>query len=217
MRHVWGHVFNLGGIAGIPFVGKTGFTAFSHHVPDDGNLFVLYAPHVGMSPQGEVGKMLRDGQNKLTTNCGAAIAAYEEILKKGSKAVTDSGESSYDMMTHLLRALRDARNLQKKPNPMASLARKMFEIADKNMRDITNHGYGSGWLALLGGIQINLSSPLSSVFLPMKFTIAKAGVDQIDLMPALLQQLKLQAENDAALAPAGLSKREGVYWERQRS
>merc|ERR1719510_2924192 len=39
MRHTWGHVFNLGGIGGIPFVGKTGFTAFSHHVPDDGNLF----------------------------------------------------------------------------------------------------------------------------------------------------------------------------------
>lgn len=32
-----GEVFHMGGLAGIPFTGKTGFTAFSHHVPD-GNI-----------------------------------------------------------------------------------------------------------------------------------------------------------------------------------
>lgn len=29
-----GEVFHMGGLAGIPFTGKTGFTAFSHHIPD---------------------------------------------------------------------------------------------------------------------------------------------------------------------------------------
>jgi hypothetical protein len=28
--------FHLSGLSGIPFTGKTGFGAFSHHVPDDG-------------------------------------------------------------------------------------------------------------------------------------------------------------------------------------
>jgi hypothetical protein len=29
-----GEVFHMGGLAGVPFTGKTGFAAFSHHVPD---------------------------------------------------------------------------------------------------------------------------------------------------------------------------------------
>ena len=34
MKEYWGEVFPMGGIGGAPFVGKTGFMAFSHHVPD---------------------------------------------------------------------------------------------------------------------------------------------------------------------------------------
>lgn len=214
MRHVWGHVFNLGGVAGIPFVGKTGFTAFSHHVPDDGNLFVVYAPHVGISPKGEVGKLLRDGQHRLTTSCGAAVAGYQQLV---SGSQSDDGDP-FDMMTHLLRALqKDVQDISASTDPQVMLARKMFAIADKNMRDIINFGYGKGWLALLGGIQINLSSPLASVFLPLKFTIAKDGVAEKDLMPELLGQFKLHTQDAAALPSGGLPKREGVYWARQRS
>lgn len=29
-----GEVFHMGGLAGVPFTGRTGFTAFSNHVPD---------------------------------------------------------------------------------------------------------------------------------------------------------------------------------------
>jgi len=49
----WGHMFPLGGIGGAPFVGKTGFAAFSHHVPENGNVVLLFGPHVGISPDGE--------------------------------------------------------------------------------------------------------------------------------------------------------------------
>jgi hypothetical protein len=51
-----GEVFHLAGLAGIPFSGKTGFNAFSHHIPDNGNLFILYGPHVGISNKGKVGE-----------------------------------------------------------------------------------------------------------------------------------------------------------------
>jgi hypothetical protein len=51
-------VFHMGGLAGLPFTGRTGFNAFSHHIPDDGNLFVLYGPHVGISRDGKVGESL---------------------------------------------------------------------------------------------------------------------------------------------------------------
>merc|ERR1711934_637879 len=101
--------------------------------------------------------------------------------------------------------------ISKAKDPMAALAREMFEISDKQMRDIINVGYGDGWLALLGGIQINLSSPLASVFLPLKFTIAKKDTAQKDLMPDLLNQLKTNVASNELL------KREGAFWARQRS
>lgn len=51
----------MGGLGGLPFVGKVGFGAYSHHVPKDGDLFILFAPHVGLSPDGTVGKYARIG------------------------------------------------------------------------------------------------------------------------------------------------------------
>merc|ERR1719346_712438 len=95
-------------------------------------------------------------------------------------------------MIHLKRALAGRANeISNDKDPMAKLVREMFDVSDKTMRDIINFSYGSGWLALLGGIQINLSSPLASVFLPLKFTIAKKGASEVDLMPELLQQFKI--------------------------
>jgi hypothetical protein len=56
LKNFWGECFYMGGLAGIPFVGKVGFGAFQAHIPKDGNLFILFAPHVGIAPDGEIGK-----------------------------------------------------------------------------------------------------------------------------------------------------------------
>ena len=64
MRNRYGEVFHLGGLAGLPFTGKTGWGAFSHHVPKDGNIVLLYAPHVGITTDGVVGKVHRPGMEK---------------------------------------------------------------------------------------------------------------------------------------------------------
>merc|ERR1719323_1504997 len=103
-------------------------------------------------------------------------------------------------MIHLKRALAGRANeISNDKNPMARLVREMFDVSDKTMRDIINFGYGSGWLALLGGIQINLSSPLASVFLPLKFTIAKEGTKEVDLMPDLMNQFKIHEHGESEL------------------
>lgn len=57
----WGEIFSLGGLAGLPFTGETGWNAFSSHCPRDGNIVVLYAPHVGVDNNGVIGKVLREG------------------------------------------------------------------------------------------------------------------------------------------------------------
>lgn len=69
----WGEIFPLSGLAGIPFVGKAGWNAFTTHVPDDGNIVVLFAPHVAIDNDGNVGDITRDGQSCKTPACGAAI------------------------------------------------------------------------------------------------------------------------------------------------
>ena len=57
----WGECFYMGGLGGLPFVGKTGFKAYSHHVPNDGHILILFAPHVGIAEDGIIGKYCRPG------------------------------------------------------------------------------------------------------------------------------------------------------------
>lgn len=38
MKKRWGESFSLGGLAGIPFAGKAGLSAYAHHVPDEGKV-----------------------------------------------------------------------------------------------------------------------------------------------------------------------------------
>lgn len=56
--------FKMGGLNGFPFTGLTGMAAFAGHVPDDGAVFIFYAPHIGISKQGVVGELLRVGQSR---------------------------------------------------------------------------------------------------------------------------------------------------------
>ena len=77
----WGEVFPLSGLAGMPFTGKTGWGAFSSHCPEDGNIVILFAPHVGIDDAGNVGKITRDGQAHASGACGAAIGALGALKK----------------------------------------------------------------------------------------------------------------------------------------
>ena len=79
MVNRWGEGFSLGGLAGLPFAGKSGFGAYLHHVPDDGKLLVLFAPHVGVDKEGRIGGLQRDGQAAVSSACGAAIGAYKAL------------------------------------------------------------------------------------------------------------------------------------------
>ena len=69
----------MGGLGGIPFIGRVGFGAVSAHVPHNGNLFILFAPHVGVTPDGKIGQYARDGQNHHDKACGAAIGALGKL------------------------------------------------------------------------------------------------------------------------------------------
>ena len=100
----WGSVFPLGGLAGLPFTGKTGWNAFSSHVPKDGNIVVLFAPHVGVDSSGNVGKVLRDGQECSSSACGAAIGALAAAKSEIQETEFKNGVHDFQMdcIKHLL-------------------------------------------------------------------------------------------------------------------
>jgi len=69
-------VFPLAGLAGLPFTGKTGWGAFTSHVPTpDGNVVIMFAPHVGVDAHGHIGSIHREGIKKISHACGASIGA----------------------------------------------------------------------------------------------------------------------------------------------
>lgn len=87
---VYGKNFNLGGLSGFPFAGNTGFGAMSAHIPDDGSCLIVYGPHVGVSTEGEVGKVERAGIALVDNCCGSAIAAsnYLKGIVEGGASIT---------------------------------------------------------------------------------------------------------------------------------
>ena len=85
--------FNLGGLNGYPFTGLTGMSAFAHHVPEEGAAMVFYAPHIGVNENGELGKIIRVGQNEESSCCGATVLALNRLandqIEPGVKPADD--------------------------------------------------------------------------------------------------------------------------------
>src|SRR5438552_8633040 len=75
--------FKLGGLDGFPFAGLTGMSAFAHHVPPDGAVFVFHGPHIGVSKEGDTGVILRPGQTHHSACCGAIRAAIDKMTSSG--------------------------------------------------------------------------------------------------------------------------------------
>ena len=71
--------FEMGGLAGLPFTGLTGMTAYAHHIPDDGAACIVYGPHIGITDSGKLGLVLRPGQHVEFPACGALALALRHF------------------------------------------------------------------------------------------------------------------------------------------
>lgn len=183
MREHWGEVFPLGGIGAPPFVGKTGFKAFSAHAPEDGHIVILFGPHIGISDCGEVGKYLRKGQKNLSTACGALIAAY------GSCKEGKCGPGHQDPMDLQQTWLRDnlapaMGEIVAAQNPMAALAIRSYDMVSKKLLSIVDNEFGNGKLVLLGGVQINTPEGMEDHFMPLMFEVRQKNRNPVDILTA---------------------------------
>merc|ERR1719362_1219795 len=118
----------MGGISGTPFTGRTGFAAFSSHVAQDGNILVAFGPHVGLSEDGEVGKIPRKGQANISSACGAIIGAYQACLTGWTKESADG--PSYDLQMDFCKRQIEPHvdSIVRTEDPMAALAHQSYLI-----------------------------------------------------------------------------------------
>ena len=189
----FGKMFSLGGLAGLPFTGITGFNAFASHVPEDGHIFVFYGPHIAICPEGFCGLYHREGQTVFTPACGAAIGAYEAV--KDMKQPPEVNFLDFDVqMDHIKRLVWLERDrISKRTVPFRELTNLLFEDINKFFLDVCRKKYKhSGKVLLLGGIQIN-QSPLD-YFEPKQFLLIEPDGTEKDLLPRLLEFSRIEKE-----------------------
>jgi hypothetical protein len=183
-----GEVFHMGGLAGIPFTGKTGFAAFSHHVPKNGHLFILMAPHIGLSESNQLGKYTRLGQDHDGSACGAVVGALNHCCSgKPLPSVADSTEDP--QMTYIMHQIKkhQAKIVAKKKeseNAMQAMAAKVtHDIGRDMLNKCTTMDFGDkdSQLLLLTGIQINMPKPFDGFFQPISFQIRNKNGQMRDL------------------------------------
>lgn len=82
IQDAWGEAFDCGGLAGMLFLGRTGFMAAHGHAPiEDGReRYVYYAmPHIAVGAQGQIGVCRRPGRSEPSKACGALAAFLAEL------------------------------------------------------------------------------------------------------------------------------------------
>ncbi|KAL3907076.1 MAG: hypothetical protein SGILL_009017 [Bacillariaceae sp.] len=174
--------FVMGGLAGFPFGGVTSFGAMAHHIPDGGSCLVVYGPHVGIDDMGAVGTVNRRGRVKGGACCGSAAAALGKI-RKGAMVPKAADGSAPPMIDSLdvQQAYVDS-NLAPFADRLLAADDRNIELpyalydAQKTMMDgIVAKGAGAmegnGYIALMGGIQINTPDGISDYFLPLSFDL----------------------------------------------
>lgn len=187
----YGSNFSLGGLAGFPFGGVTGFGAMAAHIPEGGSCLVVYGPHVGIDADGVVGKVNRRAQKQSSSCCGsaAAAAAYVSSVYCGEFSPTDAPKDCIDAQQTFVGSLLlpHAERLANASDPAVELPFALYDAQKELISKIVAAGCsavpGKGKIALLGGIQINTPDESEDYFLPLSFeVIDNQGDLVVDMM-----------------------------------
>ncbi|MEX0593849.1 MAG: hypothetical protein WD115_03665 [Balneolaceae bacterium] len=150
------NAFQLGGLAGYPFTGETGFRAFASHIPENGAAILLYGPHIGISKAGRVGFMKRIGQNQETTCCGAL---HGTLSRFSSGEATLPDPDMDHQMWYIANALQDQKEeILSGSSPIVQITDQMYRLIDEGMDRLltsAHDAFGEANVALVGGIFIN--------------------------------------------------------------
>lgn len=164
--------FIMGGLGGIPFVGQTGMTAFAHHIPDEGSAFIFYGPHIGVTLDGDLGKMYRPRQEETGNSCGALMLALSRLQDSGYQPVLN--ENDYQQMKLEESLLPYREDIISSDNPQKAITEATYEIINKKIYEYIKtckDEFPVDKVALLGGIIINTDYGLDDYFDAKNFEI----------------------------------------------
>jgi hypothetical protein len=180
--------FNMGGLNGFPFTGLTGMGAFAHHVPEDGAVFVYYAPHIGVTKEGTVGEINRVGQSRPSACCGAAKAAVGKLLRNeiqpGHVTDLDYQQNTIEQIFH-----KRKERIRAAANPMLEATEVMYEASTERINLLAEKtSYPCRHLILMGGILINGDHDMGSFNSCKRFDVidlvSRESRSLLDLMNA---------------------------------
>jgi hypothetical protein len=165
LKNRWGENFALGGLGGVPFTGRAGFSAYAHHVPNGGKMFIVFAPHVGVEFDGKVGALKRVNQDDVSTACGAAVGAFKQIMKErdaeGAYGVSDGVSDYFDAQINFIKLKLSSRlkEVADAPDAQAFVAYQMYALVREFFVDevLSSPGFWdfANELTVLGGIMVN--------------------------------------------------------------
>ena len=158
--------FAMGGLGGLPFAGETGMTAFAHHIPDGGAAFIFYGPHIGLTLEGDLGKMYRPRQDKPGNSCGALMLALQRFQQDPGYLPKVRDDDYQQMMLEHSLVARKAEFLDD-PRPQRRITEVTFDNIDQKIHQYIEACKGEfhiDRIALLGGIIINTDYGLDDYF-----------------------------------------------------
>lgn len=159
--------FIMGGLAGYPFVGDIGLTAFADHIPDGGAALFIFGSHIGISRTGEVGKIKRVGQHRHTNTCGALMMVQKHVLSTSIHQIDPADYSEFQPEFLALRLLPMAEEIRKAKVPILKTTHLVYdEIENEILKLIINHPtmQKNFPVYILGGIVINTDETLPNYF-----------------------------------------------------
>ncbi|MGB3617233.1 MAG: hypothetical protein WBA12_03885 [Catalinimonas sp.] len=157
--------FFLGGLGGLPFAGKTGMSAFAHHIPDGGAALIFYGPHIGVTLEEELGQMYRSRQERSGACCGALMLTLQRFCQPNFKPEIVSDDYQQTVLEQTLFPYRE--EILNDPLPERAITEAAFRAIDDQVHGLiraTKEQFKAERIALLGGIIVNTDYGVDDYF-----------------------------------------------------
>jgi hypothetical protein len=159
-RKVLSRPFSMGGLGGLPYSGFTGMVAFGHHIPDNGDAFIFYGPHIGMNDAGRLGKMRRPGQAKESNSCGALMLALSRLSAVDETWVPQNVEYDYQQTLLERTVMPFKHEIVTASNPVKTITDVTYRNIDRQIQFLVERArdeFHTERVFLLGGVIVNTS------------------------------------------------------------
>jgi len=164
--------FIMGGLGGLPFAGQTGMTAFAHHIPDEGSAFIFYGPHIGITLDGDLGKMYRPRQENTGNSCGALMLALDRLQDGDYAPVMNDDDYQQMKLEESLLPYRE--QILGSDNQAKAITEAAYEVINKKVHEhikSCKDEFHVDKVTLLGGIIINTDYGLDDYFDARNFEV----------------------------------------------